>query len=97
MIYASRDSRQQIIIRTSVTMIIGMKRKRCGTCEGCLCTDCGKCKYCLDKPKFGGHGTLKQCCAKRRCLGLTSAEESQGKDITYLAESLLFVLNTLSS
>ena len=64
----------------------------------CLCTDCGKYKYCLDKPKFGGHGTLKQCCAKRRCLGLTkSVGESQGKDVPYLAESLLFVLNTLSS
>ena len=61
------------------------------------CTDCGKCNYCLDKPKFGGHATLKQCCAERRCLGLISVGESQGKDIPYLAESLLFVLNTSSS
>ena len=53
-------------------------------------------KYCLNK--FGGHGTLKQCCAKCRCLGLTkSVGESQGKDVPYLAESLLFVFNTLSS
>jgi hypothetical protein len=24
---------------------------------------CGKCKFCLDKPRFGGNGTLKRPCA----------------------------------
>ena len=28
-------------------------------------TDCGKCKFCMDKPKFGGAGTLKQRCLER--------------------------------
>ena len=48
--------------------IIGKKRTRCGDCKGCISSDCGMCKFCEDKPKFGGRGTLKQCCVKRRCI-----------------------------
>ena len=51
-------------------LIIAKKRKRCGACEGCTSTDCGKCHYCQDKPKFGGKGVLKQCCLQRRCKRL---------------------------
>ena len=40
----------------------------CGTCTGCTTTtDCGKCKMCLDKPKFGGPGKQKQRCILRKC------------------------------
>lgn len=40
----------------------------CG-CEGCLVVDdCGECGYCLDKPKFGGRGILRQRCFRRRCV-----------------------------
>ena len=40
----------------------------CGTCTGCTTTtDCGKCKMCLDKPKFGGPGKKKQRCMMRKC------------------------------
>ena len=49
---------------------IGRKRKRCGCCDGCSASDCGKCCFCLDKKKFGGKGTLKQCCFLRRCKRL---------------------------
>ena len=44
----------------------GVKRKHCRCCPACLRNDCGQCRYCLDKPKFGGRGTLKQCCIERR-------------------------------
>eukprot|EP00966_Prymnesium_polylepis_P199691 4627922-Prymnesium_polylepis.1 len=27
--------------------------------------DCGECKYCLDKPKFGGRGTLRKKCIEK--------------------------------
>ena len=27
----------------------GMKRKRCGDCDGCQATNCGECANCLDK------------------------------------------------
>ena len=29
--------------------------------------DCGECKNCLDKPKFGGRGIKKQACLRRSC------------------------------
>ena len=49
----------------------GRRRVRCGDCEGCLNNaDCQKCTYCLDKPKYGGPGRLKQCCLHRRCKNL---------------------------
>ncbi len=48
-------------------LLTGVKRKRCGTCDGCIRCDCGICKFCKDKPKFGGMGKKKQCCELRRC------------------------------
>ena len=41
---------------------------RCGACEGCRRSDCGRCPNCRDKPKFGGTGVKKQSCQHRRCL-----------------------------
>ena len=41
--------------------------RRCGECENCQQIDCGKCKFCKDKPRFGGPGRLKQSCIKRKC------------------------------
>ncbi|KAJ8332811.1 hypothetical protein SKAU_G00417070 [Synaphobranchus kaupii] len=46
----------------------GMRSRRCGTCKGCHHEeDCGKCINCLDKPKFGGPNTKRQCCVFKRC------------------------------
>lgn len=48
----------------------GQKRPRsvrCGKCDGCERDDCGSCKNCLDKPKFGGIGQRKQGCVKKIC------------------------------
>ncbi|XP_045148649.1 histone-lysine N-methyltransferase 2B [Echinops telfairi] len=45
-----------------------MRMARCGNCRGCLrVQDCGSCVNCLDKPKFGGPNTKKQCCVYRKC------------------------------
>uniref|UniRef100_A0A8C8YHN3 Histone-lysine N-methyltransferase 2B n=1 Tax=Prolemur simus TaxID=1328070 RepID=A0A8C8YHN3_PROSS len=45
-----------------------MRMARCGQCRGCLrVQDCGSCVNCLDKPKFGGPNTKKQCCVYRKC------------------------------
>ena len=30
--------------------------------------DCGACRFCLDKPKFGGPNTLKQQCIRKQLL-----------------------------
>ncbi len=35
-------------------------------CAGCTKQNCGKCKMCLDMPKFGGKGKKKQKCLLRR-------------------------------
>jgi len=43
------------------------RRLKCGKCPGCKRSDCRKCRYCLDKPRFGGDNTLRQKCIKRRC------------------------------
>lgn len=48
------------------SFLIGRKRKRFGECAGYIVTDCGKCHNCLDKPKLGGRGVLKQCCTTRK-------------------------------
>ncbi|XP_048476557.1 histone-lysine N-methyltransferase 2B-like [Rhincodon typus] len=52
-------------------LAIGQPKRRgnrCGSCKGCRnLADCGKCVNCLDKPKFGGRNTKKQCCVWRKC------------------------------
>lgn len=41
----------------------GYRSRRCGVCKGCNTEDdCGRCMNCLDKPKFGGPNTKRQCC-----------------------------------
>ena len=47
---------------------------RCGECPACLAEDCGKCQFCLDKPKFGGNNTLKKVCVNRECPWMSFAE-----------------------
>ena len=44
-----------------------IRTARCGSCTGCVRGDCGECKNCLDKPKFGGRGIKKQACLQRVC------------------------------
>lgn len=48
----------------------GLRRQGCGQCEACGRADCGACRYCLDKKKFGGKDHLKQRCTQRRCKKL---------------------------
>ncbi|XP_074542935.1 histone-lysine N-methyltransferase 2B isoform X2 [Halichoeres trimaculatus] len=46
----------------------GVRSRRCGVCRGCLIQeDCAKCINCLDKPKFGGPNTKRQCCIYKKC------------------------------
>ncbi|MEQ2221251.1 hypothetical protein ILYODFUR_013878 [Ilyodon furcidens] len=46
----------------------GYRSRRCGICKGCNHEeDCGNCINCLDKPKFGGPNTKRQCCVYKRC------------------------------
>ena len=38
-------------------------------CDGCKKGDCGKCKFCLDMPRFGGPGKKKRRCENRKGTG----------------------------
>lgn len=53
------------------------KRIRCGVCDNCLSNDCGKCKYCLDKPKFGGAGRLRQSCVRKKYQNMQGNSQKQ--------------------
>merc|ERR1719242_1692389 len=53
----------------------------CGECTGCLKNDdCGKCRYCKDKTKFGGQNRLRQKCLHRRCQLDTHRRRSQNNN-----------------
>ena len=46
------------------------RRRRCGSCVGCLRDDCMECAFCLDQQKYGGVGVFKKVCKKRKCMSL---------------------------
>ncbi|XP_067354866.1 histone-lysine N-methyltransferase 2B isoform X1 [Channa argus] len=53
----------------------GVRSRRCGRCKGCLIEeDCAKCINCLDKPKFGGPNTKRQCCIYKKCERIEKAK-----------------------
>ncbi|XP_059205584.1 histone-lysine N-methyltransferase 2B isoform X2 [Centropristis striata] len=53
----------------------GVRSRRCGHCKGCLIEeDCAKCVNCLDKPKFGGPNTKRQCCIYKKCARIEKAK-----------------------
>ncbi|XP_068189928.1 histone-lysine N-methyltransferase 2B isoform X2 [Antennarius striatus] len=53
----------------------GVRSRRCGRCKACqVQEDCAKCIHCLDKPKFGGPNTKRQCCIYRRCERIEKAK-----------------------
>jgi len=45
--------------------------KACAKCTGCRRENCGECMYCLDMPKYGGMGVIKQKCETRVCVNPT--------------------------
>ncbi|XP_050993055.1 LOW QUALITY PROTEIN: histone-lysine N-methyltransferase 2A [Labeo rohita] len=47
----------------------GLRLKRCMRCKGCnRLEDCGRCVFCLDKPKFGGPNKKRQSCVLKKCV-----------------------------
>ncbi|TKS88319.1 Histone-lysine N-methyltransferase 2B [Collichthys lucidus] len=53
----------------------GVRSRRCGRCQGCLIEeDCAECVNCLDKPKFGGPNTKRQCCIYKKCDRIEKAK-----------------------
>ena len=58
------DKRSKVICRAKKNH----RFKACSKCTGCKTPNCGECEFCLDMPKFGGMGTMKQKCEKRLCI-----------------------------
>ena len=55
--------------------IKGRRGRGCLLCPSCTREDCGVCRFCRDKPKFGGPGIKKQRCAERVCTNVVSPVE----------------------
>ena len=42
---------------------------QCGSCDACMIDDCGECKNCLNRPRFGGRVKKSRRCMNRpKCL-----------------------------
>ena len=67
----SQDEQKMFTEKTrSENKILKAKKTRgCRKCEGCK-FECLSCKFCLDKPKNGGRGTLRQACENKQCRNL---------------------------
>ncbi|XP_034016282.1 histone-lysine N-methyltransferase 2B [Thalassophryne amazonica] len=76
--YIQRRRRRRRRVGHSINKIKRGPRKkasRCGICKGCSVEDdCAKCVNCLDKPKFGGPNTKRQCCIYKRCDRIEKAK-----------------------
>ncbi len=68
---------QPIQLRCPTSPQFTQKSKRCGHCSNCRMKDCGDCIQCLDKPKFGGSGTRKQSCNRRRPCEKSAHKQSK--------------------
>jgi len=69
------------------------RKRKCGCCVGCRRQNCGECKFCKDKAKFGGPNKLRQACKYKKCMQLKkpiakSAQLSAAKQ-RKIAENLL--------
>ena len=67
----------------------------CGECTGCLKNDdCGKCRYCKDKTKFGGQNRLRQKCLHRRCQLDTHRRRSSQNQANQASQNSVVANNT---
>jgi len=53
----------------------------CGICTNCKRDDCGTCKACIDKPKFGGPNKMKQKCYRKICHHMTKVKPSDKNEV----------------
>lgn len=60
------------------------RRHRCGKCKGCRARECERCRWCLDKKRYGGEDKLRKSCVQRRCHRLQpeggEGEETEDED-----------------
>ena len=69
---------EKAALGVETTMLEG-RRARCGSCAGCLATNCGVCVFCKDMPCFGGKGVKRQTCERRACEVLVAQAEERSR------------------
>lgn len=79
-----------IYLISAYTFLVTVKHAKtqrtlgCGICTGCTSSiDCGKCRMCLDKPKFGGPGKRKQRCMLIKEVSKPSYQATYGSPNYY--------------
>ena len=79
-------------------MPVRSKKKKSGQCVNCKRAICRSCIHCLDMPRFGENGKLKQAFKARKCLALVSTiSESSLSSVSSMIHSsssllMLFLL-----
>jgi len=58
------------------------KNLNCKVCHKCTTPDCGNCKNCLDKIKFGGQSILRKRCVNRVCANRTDGVRADSADLS---------------
>ena len=72
-------SEEKTNISTPVVASGKKKTVACKTCPGCVAPQCGECKYCLDMPKFGGKGKMRQRCVLKACKDIQPRKRLSSK------------------
>ena len=64
-----RSSRSVVgkVVRKGVVGVAARRARGCGVCSACRAPECAACRYCLDRPRRGGRGSLRQRCIQRVC------------------------------
>ena len=61
-------AQSQTPVRTTYVAGGLVKQMPCRNCATCIMEDCGTCRPCLDKRKFGGPGKMNKRCKMKVCL-----------------------------
>lgn len=73
--------RQRKSINRGMPAVMMKRSVSCGTCPNCKRDDCGTCKVCLDKPKFGGPNKMKQKCYHKICTHMIKIKPSDENEV----------------
>ena len=84
-------SRPAPVIRPSYSAGGLTKSMPCRACEACLKDDCGDCRPCLNKKRFGGPGTMNKRCKWKVCLTPKSVGEPSTTTASYVRRQPGFV------
>merc|ERR1719232_2435035 len=68
-----------------------VKAMPCRQCEACVRDDCGLCRACLDKKRFGGPGKMNKRCKLRACITPKELGAASTVPTTYIRKQPGFV------